>query len=77
MPIFEYVCKECNNEFEMLVQGTNQATCPACESTQLEKKLSGFAVLGNSEPGVPCQEQDMPCATCCESRGPDACPLAN
>ena len=75
MPIFEYSCRKCSSEFEVLVQGTAQAVCPSCESADLEKKLSGFAVVGNTEPAAPCQTQDMPCASCCEARGPDSCPL--
>ena len=29
MPIFEYVCQECNHRFELIVQG---GTVPACPS---------------------------------------------
>lgn len=40
MPIFEYSCKACGNEFEALVRGEKVPACPACESTELEKLLS-------------------------------------
>lgn len=40
MPIFDFVCKQCNNEFEALVRGTAAAKCPACGSEKLERQLS-------------------------------------
>jgi len=46
MPIFEYLCKACGNQFEFLKLPTAPAaaTCPACQSEDLEKLLSGFAM---------------------------------
>ncbi len=46
MPIFEYVCKECDHEFEAIVQGTHKARCPKCESRKLEQQISRFGVSG-------------------------------
>ena len=40
MPIFEYTCRGCANEFEALVRGTTTPTCPKCGSEDLERKLS-------------------------------------
>ena len=73
MPIFEFVCKECDQEFEELVQGTSQPRCPSCESEELEKKLSGFAVAvsGPKFAGLPAG----PCGTCGHPDGPGACQL--
>lgn len=73
MPIFEYLCKECHREFETLVQGDGQVACPFCESEDLERKFSAFAVLANS--AMPRCEGEGPCAACCDGRGPDKCPL--
>jgi putative FmdB family regulatory protein len=39
MPIFEYVCGECNHQFELLVHGSTQAACPKCRTTKLEKQI--------------------------------------
>jgi putative FmdB family regulatory protein len=46
MPIFEYVCKECDHEFEAIVQGAAKARCPKCESRKLEQQISRFGVSG-------------------------------
>ena len=40
MPIYEYSCKACNHEFEVLVRGEMTPQCPECEGTDLEKLLS-------------------------------------
>lgn len=46
MPIYEFLCKACNLEFEQLVlpQSTSAPACPECSSTDLERLLSQFAV---------------------------------
>lgn len=44
MPIYEYVCEECGEEFEELVLGSrNQVACPKCSSNRCTKKMSAFA----------------------------------
>jgi len=35
MPIFEYVCKKCEYQFEALVYGKQKAACPKCHGGQL------------------------------------------
>jgi len=44
MPIYEYECRGCGEQFELLVLKGTVAACPACESQDLEQLLSGFAV---------------------------------
>jgi putative FmdB family regulatory protein len=47
MPIFEYICKDCDQRFERIVPRHDSTTdCPHCNSTRLEKQLSVFAVSG-------------------------------
>lgn len=73
MPIFEYVCKECEHEFEALVYGAEKAACPKCHSKRLAPQLSVFAVAakgsssGASTVGA--------CGSCGDPRGPGACSL--
>lgn len=46
MPLFEYVCSQCGNQFEVLVRNTaasSAITCPACQSIEVKKKISTFA----------------------------------
>ncbi|MGV3709689.1 MAG: FmdB family zinc ribbon protein [Gemmatimonas sp.] len=40
MPIFEFVCKSCDTEFEALVRGSSIPACPKCSSVELERLLS-------------------------------------
>ena len=43
MPIYDYLCKDCRNQFEYLLLGTSPAaTCPACGSANLEQLISSF-----------------------------------
>ena len=60
MPIFEYVCTRCKNQFEELVFGQEEtAVCPSCGSTKTEKLMSCCrAKLG----GGP-REHDAPAAS--------------
>lgn len=43
MPIYEYACSKCSQEFEQLVRNGEQVACPECGSTRLEKLLSAPA----------------------------------
>jgi putative FmdB family regulatory protein len=73
MPLFEYVCKQCQHEFEALVFGQQKAECPKCKSKKLEPQLSVFAV---SAKGTSSQTA-MPgaCGSCGDPRGPGACSM--
>ena len=46
MPIYEYVCMECESHFEELVRGEEQVACPDCATTSVVKQFSTFAVHG-------------------------------
>ena len=73
MPIFEYVCKECQHQFEAHVYGKEKASCPKCQSRKLEPQLSVFAVSakGHAEPAI----SGGPCGSCGDPRGPGACSM--
>lgn len=76
MPLFEYHCKKCAAQFELLVMGSTTPTCPSCHSTKLEKMLSTFAVSTNG--GAATREAAAgPCGTCGDPRGPGACAWDN
>lgn len=48
MPLYEFHCRDCKEDFELLVRSTKwQGTpCPKCGSTKLQKQLSVFASSG-------------------------------
>jgi putative FmdB family regulatory protein len=43
LPLFDFRCRSCGNEFEALVRADRAAVC-ACGSGDLEQRPSGFAV---------------------------------
>ena len=45
MPLFDFRCRACGHLFETLVRpNTDAPSCPKCQSTDLEKQLTTFAV---------------------------------
>jgi putative FmdB family regulatory protein len=48
MPIYEYRCQACRQQFEVLVRPGTQPACPACESQQLERLISLPAIKSES-----------------------------
>ncbi len=73
MPIFEYICKECDHEFEALVFGKDKAECPKCHSKKLAPQLSVFATAtkGSSSAAA----SGGACGSCGDPRGPGACSM--
>lgn len=51
MPIYEFVCQDCESAFEELVCGKAMVVCPACGSNDVRRALSRFAVHSSS-PGL-------------------------
>ena len=76
MPIFEYVCRECNHHFETIVMGAKTPKCPKCESKKLEQQLSRFAVAGKaSGESFGAESAGSPCGTCGNPDGPGSCAM--
>lgn len=46
MPIYDFHCRGCGHDFEALVrtQDTEPTRCPSCQTTDVERLLSTFAV---------------------------------
>ena len=74
MPIFEYICGECKQPSEILVQGSQKPACPSCGSRSLEKQLSVFAVKGGNGTSAALGPVGA-CGTCGDPRGPGSCSL--
>ena len=52
MPIYEYICPNCNGRFQKLVQGFSDPAglaCPRCASTEVQRAVSRVAVLKSEE----------------------------
>ena len=46
MPLFEFVCSQCGDQFEELVRSSSViegVVCPSCHSVEVKKKVSTFA----------------------------------
>ena len=44
MPLYLYTCRACGHEFETLVRAGSEPACPSCQSGDLERQISTFAV---------------------------------
>jgi putative FmdB family regulatory protein len=49
VPIYEYVCMECESHFEELVRNGEEPNCPDCDASNVRKQLSVFAAHGTAE----------------------------
>lgn len=43
MPLFDFRCRACGEEFEALVRAPAEPACPSCGATGLDRLLSGFS----------------------------------
>lgn len=74
MPIYTYLCKKCDNRFELLVGMTMQSEelkCTKCGSVKIEKTLSSFSVGSSSSSEVECAP-----STCHSCPSMSKCPNA-
>jgi len=74
MPIFKYICSDCNHAFEKFVQASTQLECPSCKGASLEKQLSVFN-LGGGQRSFEQNAPPGPCGSCGDPRGPGACSI--
>mgnify|MGYP006290625835 CR=1 FL=1 len=52
MPLYEYVCNNCEDLFEKLLRmdnGLKKITCPKCESDNVRKKFSTFGMKSGGQ----------------------------
>ena len=74
MPLYEFHCKKCGKDSEILVPTTKWAgtKCPKCGSPQLTKKLSVFATSassGGTDAFPACSGNPSNCGGCCGAGG--------
>lgn len=67
MPIYEFFCKKCNTVYQFFSRTINTDTipkCPSCKRPKLERLMSGFATISNSnheaesDMGMPNMDED-------------------
>jgi len=51
MPIYEYACDKCGEEFEKLVHAGQKVSCPKCGNEDVRKKFSVFGMSGVENSG--------------------------
>ncbi|NUM35453.1 MAG: zinc ribbon domain-containing protein [Candidatus Brocadiae bacterium] len=47
MPIYEYLCNQCEESFETFIRSSNdqkQVACPKCEGKNLTRQFSSFGM---------------------------------
>lgn len=49
MPMYEYHCKACDAEFELLVRSSTVPACPRCGAVDLARIVSRLAPAGKIE----------------------------
>jgi len=74
MPLYEYKCRGCGNDFEALVTSSETPSCPSCHSEELDKKFSVFAKPAASV-GASVDFSGGGCTTCGSPDGPGSCGL--
>jgi putative FmdB family regulatory protein len=48
MPLYEYVCRDCDKSFETFVTASRKAECPSCHGENLSRLLSRLGMVGAS-----------------------------
>jgi len=71
MPIYEYACRECGQEFELLVRNHEEKPeCPHCGTRKLTKKISVIAApVISGQPACPAREAGACSMTGCGGGG--------
>ena len=65
MPLYEYVCRDCHTELELLVRGHERPSCESCGGSDLEKLLSVASAHTASGGSSPSDGPEGPCGSAC------------
>jgi putative FmdB family regulatory protein len=67
MPLYEYACKKCDHDFEMLVFDGEEVECPKCRARAVERRLSVPARPPSESASLPigCDPSLPPCGPAC------------
>ncbi len=64
MPIYEYTCQECNQNFEYLVMGRENPACPKCNSTKVIRLMSACGFISKGSGGQTVKSSSSSCSGC-------------
>ena len=67
MPIYEFECRQCGEQFEELVRTEAEAkilTCPHCSGKRVVKLFSAFGFKSGSKVVSSVQRSSASCQTC-------------
>ncbi len=65
MPIYEFTCLDCRQQFEELcAMGCNSVPCPKCASHNTQKRISVFSAKSISSEGIQPIGGSHSCGTC-------------
>ncbi|MBF0451586.1 MAG: zinc ribbon domain-containing protein [Candidatus Magnetomorum sp.] len=66
MPIYEFHCKQCDKDFELLMFRNEKPFCPDCQTNDVQRLLStcGFFSKGNGGQTVSSSAGTSSCASC-------------
>ncbi len=68
MPLYDFVCQECEHSFETLVRTSGEkVACPECQSAKVQRQLS--------LPARPVNTPATSSANVCNSSGPPCGPV--
>jgi putative FmdB family regulatory protein len=63
MPIYEFECKKCKKQFELIVFSGDIPECPYCKNKDITKRISTFNAH-NVGPGPASSKSGESCNTC-------------
>ncbi len=67
MPIYEFICQDCEKRYERLVRSGGSAPCPHCNSENVRKLMSGFAFRSKAADGSVTASSGGKCSGCSSS----------
>ncbi len=77
MPIYEYVCQDCDSKFEKLrpvSQSSESACCPGCDQ-DAERVLSSFASFTTNDSGMSTPLGGSSCGSCATTTNCATCDM--
>jgi len=74
MPIYEYICDDCSEKFELLKLSSDDASiCPKCGSRRLTRAMSTFSAA-SSDKSASAESGSSPVGDSCDAGYGCGCP---